>query len=125
LDRLLLLEPLGYRDFLKLLKESALVITDSGGVQEESTFLGIPCLTVRENTERPVTTRLGTNRLVGRDPRTIVAAAFAALDTPDSGATVPELWDGRTAVRILNVLRALFLARPDMAATSALVATHF
>lgn len=124
LHNLLLLDPLGYRDFLKLLKASALVITDSGGVQEESTFLGIPCLTVRDNTERPVTIQLGTNRLVGQDPRDILAAALTVLDRPASEATVPDRWDGRTATRILDVLRAQFLARPALAAESALVATQ-
>jgi UDP-N-acetylglucosamine 2-epimerase (non-hydrolysing) len=101
-----LVEPLGYLDFLRLYSGAALVLTDSGGVQEETTALGIPCLTLRENTERPVTVEAGTNKVVGRDPARILREADAALARRRSGPTprVPPLWDGKTADRILDAL---------------------
>ncbi|HEX5707380.1 MAG TPA: UDP-N-acetylglucosamine 2-epimerase (non-hydrolyzing) [Pyrinomonadaceae bacterium] len=102
-----LVEPLGYLDFLRLYSGAALVLTDSGGIQEETTALGIPCLTLRENTERPVTIELGTNRLVGTDTERIVGAAFAALEErrdETRAPRIPPLWDGRTAERILDAL---------------------
>ncbi|HYG82200.1 MAG TPA: UDP-N-acetylglucosamine 2-epimerase (non-hydrolyzing) [Pyrinomonadaceae bacterium] len=101
-----LIEPLGYLDFLRLYSGARLVLTDSGGIQEETTALGIPCLTLRENTERPVTVELGTNVVVGTDAQRIISAAQAALDAPRDGgpAVVPPLWDGRTADRILDAL---------------------
>jgi UDP-N-acetylglucosamine 2-epimerase (non-hydrolysing) len=99
-------EPLGYLDFLRLYSGARLVLTDSGGIQEETTALGIPCLTLRENTERPVTVELGTNRVVGTDPERIVAEAEAALtkDRQQEPPRVPPLWDGQTAGRILDAL---------------------
>ena len=104
--RWLLMEPLPYFDMLGLMSESRLVITDSGGVQEESTVLGVPCLTVRENTERPVTVTQGSNQLIGTRPEAIWAA-FEALrlsgQTPGKTgepARRPELWDGQAARRI-------------------------
>lgn len=102
-DGLLLTEPLGYLDFLALESQARLVLTDSGGVQEETTVLGIPCLTLRENTERPITLTEGTNRLVGREPRRIVAAA---LDVLDHGVPRrrPALWDGNAATRIADAI---------------------
>ncbi|HEX7175143.1 MAG TPA: UDP-N-acetylglucosamine 2-epimerase (non-hydrolyzing) [Pyrinomonadaceae bacterium] len=104
--RLLLVEPLGYLDFLRLYSGARLVLTDSGGIQEETTALGIPCLTLRENTERPVTVELGTNRVVGADPGRIVAAAEDALakDRQNEPPRVPPLWDGKTSDRILDAL---------------------
>ncbi|HEY0376561.1 MAG TPA: UDP-N-acetylglucosamine 2-epimerase (non-hydrolyzing) [Pyrinomonadaceae bacterium] len=101
-----LIEPLGYLDFLRLYSGARLVLTDSGGIQEETTALGIPCLTLRENTERPVTVELGTNAVVGTDAERIVRAAWAALDATRDGRPprVPPLWDGRTADRILDAL---------------------
>jgi UDP-N-acetylglucosamine 2-epimerase (non-hydrolysing) len=101
-----LTEPLGYLDFLRLYSGARLVLTDSGGIQEETTALGIPCLTLRENTERPVTVELGTNRVVGTDEERIVAEAEAALQRSRDGAPprVPPLWDGHTAGRILDAL---------------------
>jgi UDP-N-acetylglucosamine 2-epimerase (non-hydrolysing) len=101
-----LVEPLGYLDFLRLYSGAALVLTDSGGIQEETTALGIPCLTLRENTERPVTVELGTNKVVGRDPARIVreAEVALALGRPGTSARVPPLWDGKTADRILDAL---------------------
>ncbi len=98
-------DPLGYLDFMKLVSRSRLVLTDSGGVQEETTVLGVPCLTMRNNTERPVTVEVGTNVLVGMDPRKIKECALRSLETPGTGR-VPELWDGRTASRILDTLTA-------------------
>ncbi|MCA1566501.1 MAG: UDP-N-acetylglucosamine 2-epimerase (non-hydrolyzing) [Acidobacteria bacterium] len=100
--RVRLIEPLGYLDFLRLFSGARLVLTDSGGIQEETTALSIPCLTLRDNTERPITITHGTNRLVGTDAASITAAAFDALDHPR--ASVPPLWDGQAADRILNAL---------------------
>ena len=99
-------EPLGYLDFLRLYSGARLVLTDSGGIQEETTALGIPCLTLRENTERPVTVELGTNRVVGTDPARIVAEAEQVLarDKQEEPPRVPPLWDGHAAERILDAL---------------------
>jgi len=102
-----LVEPLGYLDFLRLYSGARLVLTDSGGIQEETTALGIPCLTLRENTERPITVEMGTNTVVGTYTEKITQAATNALDTqPNTEATrIPPLWDGHTADRILDELR--------------------
>jgi UDP-N-acetylglucosamine 2-epimerase (non-hydrolysing) len=101
-----LIEPLGYLDFMRLYSGARLVLTDSGGLQEETTVLGIPCLTLRENTERPITIEMGTNRLVGTNPDKIRQAAFSALDSPYEriGAKIPPLWDGKAAGRICDEL---------------------
>ncbi len=99
-----LLPPCSYREFIALESRARLVITDSGGVQEETTVLGVPCLTVRDTTERPVTVREGTNRLVGGDPRRLLAAARLALGRPRPPAHRPEGWDGRASERILDRL---------------------
>jgi len=99
-----LIEPLGYLDFLNLYSNARFVLTDSGGIQEETTALGIPCLTLRENTERPITVELGTNTIVGTDPRRIIEAAAAALNGKARPRSVPPLWDGKTAGRILDEL---------------------
>lgn len=101
----LLIPPAGYLDFLALQAAARLVLTDSGGVQEETTVLGIPCLTLRDSTERPITLTEGTNRLVGRDPARIVAAAREVLAAPPA-PRVPALWDGRAGQRIASVLTA-------------------
>lgn len=103
--RIVLTEPLGYLDFLKLYGGAKLVLTDSGGLQEETTALGIPCLTLRENTERPITVTEGTNQVVGTDADRIVGAALDILDgrTVFAGR-IPKYWDGRTAVRIVDAL---------------------
>lgn len=108
-DNLILTEPLGYIDFLSLTSNAKLILTDSGGLQEESTALGIPCLTMRENTERPVTITEGTNRLVGTSTARILAGYAEAMATPPSSKR-PELWDGKTAQRITAVFRDYLLA---------------
>jgi UDP-N-acetylglucosamine 2-epimerase (non-hydrolysing) len=100
---LTLMDPLGYIDFLSLTSNARVILTDSGGLQEESTALGIPCLTLRENTERPATVTEGTNRVVGVDPTRILAGYRAALNDTTS-ARIPALWDGRTSERIAAVL---------------------
>ncbi|HEX8142173.1 MAG TPA: UDP-N-acetylglucosamine 2-epimerase (non-hydrolyzing) [Pyrinomonadaceae bacterium] len=106
LPNLRLVDPLGYLDFLRLYSGARLVLTDSGGIQEETTALSIPCLTLRENTERPITVELGTNRIVGTDTAKIIGAATSALDSPreTQNGRVPPLWDGHTAPRILDAL---------------------
>ncbi len=102
--QLRLIPPVGYLDFLCLLSKAKLVLTDSGGIQEETTALGVPCLTLRENTERPVTISQGTNLLVGTDPGKIVAAARDTLAGRGKTGRVPPLWDGRAAARIVDIL---------------------
>ena len=106
MENLRLIEPLGYLDFLRLYSGARLVLTDSGGIQEETTALGIPCLTLRENTERPITVEMGTNVIVGTNTERIVRAASVAFDTPPEkrAPRIPPLWDGRTAERILDAL---------------------
>ncbi|MFL5310119.1 MAG: non-hydrolyzing UDP-N-acetylglucosamine 2-epimerase [Myxococcales bacterium] len=99
-----LVEPIGYLDFLALTANARLVMTDSGGIQEETTALGVPCLTVRHNTERPVTVEVGTNTLVGTDPAQVVPAAVAVLEGRGKKGRVPDLWDGRAAERIARIL---------------------
>ena len=100
--------PLGYLDFLRLMSEARLVLTDSGGIQEETTILQVPCLTLRENTERPATIEQGSNRLVGTNPEAILEAARAVLSESPSQrpARVPDLWDGRASARIVDILEA-------------------
>ena len=100
-----LIEPLGYLDFLNLSSSARLVLTDSGGIQEETTALGIPCLTLRENTERPITVEMGTNVIVGTDTTKIIAAANATLNgSAKKSLKQPPLWDGHTSERILDAL---------------------
>jgi UDP-N-acetylglucosamine 2-epimerase (non-hydrolysing) len=101
-----LTDPLGYLEFLSLTSRARLVLTDSGGLQEESTVLGIPCLTLRKNTERPITIAEGTNVLVGTDPETIVGEAERALAGEGTGRRVPALWDGQAAGRIVEAVMA-------------------
>jgi len=105
MKNLRVIDPLGYLDFLNLYSGSRLVLTDSGGIQEETTALGIPCLTLRENTERPITVEMGTNVVVGIDPAKIINAANAALNgDAKQSAQQPPLWDGHTSERILDAL---------------------
>lgn len=100
-----LLPPQGYLEFLNLLQNARLVLSDSGGIQEETTILGIPCLTLRENTERPITLTEGTNQLVGVEPSVVLAAAKRVLAEPQKPWPAPELWDGQAAQRIVAILR--------------------
>jgi len=104
-NNLRVIRPLGYLDFLRLLSGARLVLTDSGGIQEETTVLSIPCVTLRENTERPITLEMGTNTIAGTDRARIVRAAFQALESPPArSATRIPMWDGHTADRILDAL---------------------
>ncbi|HTY76942.1 MAG TPA: UDP-N-acetylglucosamine 2-epimerase (non-hydrolyzing) [Candidatus Bathyarchaeia archaeon] len=103
-DRLQFLEPLGYMEFLALQSRAALVITDSGGIQEETTFLGVPCLTVRENTERPITVSVGTNVLVGGDVDKLRMEARRVLRGGAKVGAIPPLWDGKASERIAGIL---------------------
>jgi UDP-N-acetylglucosamine 2-epimerase (non-hydrolysing) len=114
--RVITTAPLGYLDFLNLWKDARLVLTDSGGIQEETTALGVPCLTLRENTERPITIQEGSNELVGTDPRAIVAAARRVLAGGGKRGRRPELWDGRAAERIVQHLADTFATRLPKAA---------
>ncbi len=104
-SNLRIVEPLGYLEFLDLMMHAQLVLTDSGGIQEETTIVGVPCLTLRENTERPITVTQGTNVLVGTHPARIVAAAQNVLAGHSQAGCVPELWDGHAAERIVAILR--------------------
>jgi UDP-N-acetylglucosamine 2-epimerase (non-hydrolysing) len=106
--RMRLVEPLPYYDFLRLVSDAAFVLTDSGGIQEEATYLGVPCLTARHNTERPITVDIGTNILVGNQTERIVEEANRVLDGKGKQGRVPPLWDGQTGMRIADVVeRAL------------------
>ena len=105
-----IVDPLGYIDFLRLQRDARLVLTDSGGVQEETTVLGVPCLTLRPNTERGITVTRGTNRLVGGNAEAILRAAFAALDRPPRRRAPIPLWDGRAAQRVAVLLAKLWSA---------------
>ncbi len=107
-QKLKMLEPLGYLDFAALVLDSKCVLTDSGGVQEETTFLGVPCITIRTTTERPITIQLGTNVLVPARRADIVLAVSEAQERRLDGGASIELWDGRAAQRIVDVLRSEF-----------------
>jgi UDP-N-acetylglucosamine 2-epimerase (non-hydrolysing) len=99
-----LTDPLAYLDFLKLMSNAKVVLTDSGGIQEETTILQIPCLTLRNNTERPITTELGTNQVVGTNPTTIIQAYRRVMNGAWRKPVIPPLWDGRAAERIVRTL---------------------
>ena len=101
---ILLIEPLGYLDFLKLTTDARFVMTDSGGIQEETTVLNVPCLTLRDSTERPITISQGTNTLVGSKTSVIIEEATKILDDKGKKGVIPPLWDGKTAERIVNVI---------------------
>jgi UDP-N-acetylglucosamine 2-epimerase (non-hydrolysing) len=111
-ENIRVIDPLSYLPFLGLVSRSRLVLTDSGGIQEETTVLGIPCLTLRENTERPVTCEIGTNVLVGSDPQAIRASAAEALSSNARKGRVPDKWDGRAAERIVAILMEYADAQP-------------
>jgi UDP-N-acetylglucosamine 2-epimerase (non-hydrolysing) len=99
-----LVDPLGYVEFLSLLSDAGAVLTDSGGIQEETTYLGVPCFTLRDNTERPVTIRAGTNTLLGLDPAAIAGIPAALSERPRGRPDPPPLWDGHAAERIADVI---------------------
>ena len=107
-----LVDPLGYLEFLALSSQATMILTDSGGLQEESTALGVPCLTLRENTERPITVTQGTNLVVGTDPGLIKAEAEKILAGHGKTGRIPELWDGRAAERIAIVYEDFLKATP-------------
>jgi UDP-N-acetylglucosamine 2-epimerase (non-hydrolysing) len=103
-EGILLVDPLGYLDFLKMMTQAKIVLTDSGGIQEETTILGVPCLTLRENTERPITVSEGTNTIVGTNPDTMVRECLKILNHDVKKSQIPQLWDGHAAERIVRVL---------------------
>ena len=105
-ENILLLEPLNYIGFMSLVSDCKYVLTDSGGVQEETTYMGIPCFTLRPNTERPITVTQGTNKLC--DINNIESAINLELNVNPDSYKVPELWDGHTAVRIVNDIKRIF-----------------
>ena len=107
-QNLKILEPIGYIDFLALQRHAKFVITDSGGIQEETTYLNVPCLTMRENTERPVTVTMGTNILVGRDMKRLLVQTRRILSGEVCSGQVPPLWDGQAAERIAAILAKRF-----------------
>jgi UDP-N-acetylglucosamine 2-epimerase (non-hydrolysing) len=108
-ENLHIVEPLGYLEFLSLLSGAKIMLTDSGGIQEETTFLRVPCLTLRDNTERPVTMTHGTNMLVGSRPKSLADIAFARMADMSVPQDLPPLWDGRAAERIARILGELLL----------------
>jgi UDP-N-acetylglucosamine 2-epimerase (non-hydrolysing) len=110
-EPLRLVDPVGYLDFLSLESGARLLLTDSGGIQEETTILSVPCLTLRDNTERPITVTEGTNQIVGSDPETVWRAAQKILTTPMPAVAAPEFWDGQTAQRIVRVFQSFIASR--------------
>jgi UDP-N-acetylglucosamine 2-epimerase (non-hydrolysing) len=111
-ERLRLIEPVGYVEFLSLVAGSAGVLTDSGGIQEETTYLRLPCFTLRANTERPITVSMGTNTLLGLDPARIADVPALLDEARERETQVPSLWDGRAAGRIVDVLSGTFGTEP-------------
>lgn len=104
LSQVYVIPPLGYLDFLHLVEKAVLVVTDSGGIQEETTYLGVPCVTLRDNTERPVTVTIGSNYLIGTEPSEILNIAHTIINGGAKMATVPELWDGHAGSRIIDII---------------------
>jgi len=103
-NNIILTDPIGYIDFLALSSNAELIITDSGGIQEESTFLGVQCITVRNNTERPSTVEIGTNHLIGTDLSKVKKAALEVLKEKIKTGSIPPLWDGMTSERITKII---------------------
>jgi len=106
---IILTEPLGYIDFIKLIKETELVLTDSGGIQEETTFLGVQCITIRNSTERPITVEVGTNQIVGVDYSNVEQVTMNVLSGKIKEGTIPEKWDGQASERIVEILASKLL----------------
>jgi UDP-N-acetylglucosamine 2-epimerase (non-hydrolysing) len=104
MKNLMMIDPVGYIDFMQLLRQARLVLTDSGGIQEETTYLGIPCLTMRENTERPVTVEVGTNIIVGSDTQRIINESIKIIQNKTKSGKIPKLWDGHAAERIVQII---------------------
>jgi UDP-N-acetylglucosamine 2-epimerase (non-hydrolysing) len=102
---LIVTDPIGYLDFMQLMQNAQMVLTDSGGIQEETTYLKIPCITIRENTERPITIEVGTNILTGPNPEKILGEVQKFKSGEVKKGAIPELWDGRAAERIVNIIR--------------------
>lgn len=112
-ENIILLDPLGYLDFLNLINNASLILTDSGGIQEETTYLGVPCITLRENTERPVTVEEGTNHLIGTDVQKVHETVELLRQGRGKGSKIPEKWDGRAGERIIRILIEDFNARSN------------
>jgi UDP-N-acetylglucosamine 2-epimerase (non-hydrolysing) len=108
-DNVMLTGPIGYIDFINLVKNAELILTDSGGIQEESTFLGVQCVTLRKSTERPITVEIGTNHLVGDDPEEAERISISILNGATKDGKVPEMWDGKTAERIVDIITTQLL----------------
>lgn len=108
-EDVILVDPLPYLDFLNLMQSADFVVTDSGGIQEETTFLNIPCVTLRENTERPITVNLGSNYLIGTSPKKIFSAVNLILSGKGKRAEIPKYWDGRSGERIINEIAKYWL----------------
>ncbi len=106
-ENLHFVKPLGYLEFIYLVKHAKAVITDSGGITEETTVLGVPCMTLRDNTERPETVELGSNELVGTDPNKLIPYLEKLFDNSWKKSEIPEMWDGKTAERIVKALKSL------------------
>jgi UDP-N-acetylglucosamine 2-epimerase (non-hydrolysing) len=107
---IMLVEPLGYLDFLALQADAAIVVTDSGGVREETTALGVPCVTARATTERPITVTEGTNGLAGADPAAVLAVSLEVLAAPPA-PRCPALWDGKAGLRVADAVEELLGAQ--------------
>jgi UDP-N-acetylglucosamine 2-epimerase (non-hydrolysing) len=107
MKNLIVTEPLGYLDFLWLISNAKFVLTDSGGIQEETTILNIPCITLRENTERPETVKEGTNIITGTNKKKIINCVNIILKDKWKKGEIPEKWDGKSAERIVNIIRKI------------------
>ena len=113
-SNIILTDPIGYIDFLTLTKNAELILTDSGGIQEESTYLGVQCITLRTSTERPVTVDVGTNQLLGNDLELAEKTALDVLGGKIKVGQIPELWDGQTASRVVKFIKTLIRRDPNL-----------